>query len=177
MNKKTKGLILIFTGTGKGKTTAALGLALRAIGHKMRVLMIQFIKSARSGEHIAARLLQPELKILSLGRGFVYPERQEELKAHQQAAREALALAQKHMLSGDYQVLILDEIFPALSLGLLSLEDLLNFIEEKPPGLHLVLTGRGAPAEIAALADTVSEITEIKHAYSSGVPAQKGIEF
>lgn len=139
--------------------------------------MIQFIKSARSGEHVSARRLRPGFEILSLGRGFVNPERKEEIKEHQQAAKKALDLARKKMLSGDYHVLILDEIFPALSLELLRLGDLISLIREKPAGLHLVLTGRGAPGEIVALADTVSEIVELKHAYYSSIPAQKGIEF
>jgi cob(I)alamin adenosyltransferase len=171
------GRILVITGSGKGKTTAALGLALRAIGHGMTVVMIQFIKLERSGEHSLPACLQPWLTIIPTGAGFVDPNRKKDLDHHRLKANQAMELVKRYMDAGTCQMLILDEIFVALQLDLVQLPDLVNLIQRKSPSLHLVLTGREAPGEILEMADTVSEIQDIKHPFSQGAPAQKGIEF
>jgi cob(I)alamin adenosyltransferase len=171
------GRILVVTGSGKGKTTAALGLALRAIGQGMIVVMIQFVKMDRSGEHSLPTCLEPWLTIIPAGAGFVHAHSQRDLDHHRMKANQAMELAKRSMGAGHCQMLILDEIFVALHLDLVQLPELVTMIQQKPPALHLVLTGRDAPYEILELADTVSEIQDIKHPFRNGAPAQKGIEF
>ncbi len=175
--EKEKGLVLVFTGNGKGKTTAALGLALRSWGHDMNVLMLQFIKSRQCGEHLAVQRMQSEFEMRPLGRGFINFNNAEDLVRQQQAAREVLQQVEDAMLSGQYQVLILDEILYALKYGLIDLPGVLALIDGKPDALHLVLTGRDAPPEIIDRAHLVTEMKEIKHPYQQGIPAQKGIEY
>lgn len=167
----------MITGSGKGKTTAALGLALRAIGQGMTVVMIQFVKMDRSGEHSLPTCLQPWLTIIPAGAGFVHVGGNKDLDHHRLKANQAMELAKRSMDTGACQILILDEIFVALHLDLFPLQDLVNLIQHKPLSLHLVLTGRDAPSEILEMADTVSEIQDIKHPFRHGAPAQKGIEF
>lgn len=176
MNKE-RGLILVFTGNGKGKTTAALGLGLRAWGHEMKVLILQFIKSRTCGEHLAARQMQPGLEIRPLGLGFIDFKDPQAVARQQQAAREALDKVEKAMLSGQYQLLILDEILYALKYHLIPLQDVMDLLERRPEALHLVLTGRDAPPEVIERADLVTEMKEIKHPFQQGIDAQKGIEF
>lgn len=171
------GLVLVFTGNGKGKTTAALGLALRAWGHDMKVLILQFIKSQQCGEHLAAERMYPGLEIRPLGLGFINFNDPADVARQQQAAREALAEVKRAMKSGEYRLLILDEIIYALKYNLVGLADVLNLIRQKPDDLHLVLTGRDAPPEIIGLADLVTEMKEIKHPFKEGIPAQEGIEY
>jgi cob(I)alamin adenosyltransferase len=171
------GRILVITGAGKGKTTAALGLALRAIGQGMTVVMIQFVKMDKSGEHSLPTCLQPWLTIIPAGAGFVHASSKTDLENHRLKANQAMKLAKCSMDAGACQMLILDEIFVALHLDLVQLLDLVNLIRQKSPSLHLVLTGRDAPSEILEMADTVSEIQDIKHPFKHGAPAQKGIEF
>jgi len=171
-----KGLVIVHTGPGKGKTTAALGLALRAAGDELRVLMMQFIKSAKkTGERKAAPMLAPWFEIVQVGKGFVRGG--EEMEAHREAARAGLAEARRRLLSGRYDMVILDEINVAVHLGLIDEGDALRLLEEKPPGVHLVLTGRDAPASFVERADLVTEMREVKHHYHEGVKAQVGIEF
>jgi cob(I)alamin adenosyltransferase len=172
-------LVIIFTGDGKGKTSAALGIALRAVGHRMYVSVVQFIKSSSiTGEARAAERLAPELEFVSLGKGFVSccgdttP-----LAEHKKRAAEALGLARQRMLSGAWDVLILDEINTAVALGLVDVADVLALVRSKPPKLHLILTGRNAHPDLVAVADMVTEMRSIKHPYDNGVPAQKGIDF
>lgn len=172
-------MILLITGNGKGKTTSALGQALRAIGDGKRVLMIQFIKGPwRSGEDDAQMLLRPYLHIRKTGLGFVgilgdaLP-----LEEHARAAQEGLAMARREMLSDAWDVLILDEINNAVALGLLPVDDVLELIHRLPEGMDLVLTGRDAAAELKNLADIVSEVHEVKHPYAEGVKGKKGIEW
>jgi cob(I)alamin adenosyltransferase len=171
------GRILVITGSGKGKTTAALGLALRALGHGMTVVVIQFIKMDGSGEHSLPTCLRPRLIIIPAGAGFVHALSKKDFDRHRLLANQAMELAKRNMKADTCQMLVLDEIFVALHLGLVQLQDLVNLILQKSPALHLVLTGRDAPSEILELADTVSEIQDIKHPFSRGAPAQKGIEF
>jgi cob(I)alamin adenosyltransferase len=172
-----KGLVLVATGDGKGKTTAALGTALRALGQGLRVAILQFIKNLETGESLlladyAAR--RPEslfYRRLGLGclRGLPRPE-------DLAKAAEALALA-RELAAADYDLLVLDEICVADALGLIETSEVVRLIESRRPGLHLFLTGRGAAPEIVALADTVTEMKPVKHAYERGVAARRGREF
>lgn len=174
-----KGLVIVFTGDGKGKTTAALGIALRAAGHKMYVSIVQFVKSQSStGEARAAERLAPEVEIVSLGKGFVNCcGDQMHLDEHRRAAQEALKIARQRMLSGSWDILILDEINTAASLGLIDVRDIISLIQDKPPRLHLLLTGRRAHPDVIAAADLVTEMRNIKHPYDSGISARQGIDF
>ena len=172
-----KGLVLVATGDGKGKTTAALGTTIRALGQGLRVAFLQFIKNQETGEGLfladhAARW--PEsLFYRRLGLGCFRDRPRPEDMAK---AAEALALA-RELAAGDHDLLVLDEICVAQALGLIETAAVVRLIETKKPGLHLFLTGRGAAPEIVALADTVTEMKLIKHAYEEGVPARRGLEF
>ena len=171
--------MIVFTGDGKGKSSAALGVALRAFGHNMYVSIIQFIKSpAATGEARAAERLTPEIEFVSLGRGFVTgPGDRFPLSEHRIAAKEALAQARQRLLAGSWDIVILDEINNAVQLGLLDIKDVLDLVRDKPPKTHMILTGRDAHPELIAIADMVTEMRVIKHPYSSGIHAQKGIDY
>jgi cob(I)alamin adenosyltransferase len=174
-----KGLVTIFTGDGKGKTSAAMGIALRASGHNMYVCIVQFVKSGSStGEARAAERLAPEIEFVSLGKGFVNCcGDAKPLSEHKQSALEALALARQRMASGSWDIVILDEIITAVTLELIESKDVLGLLALKPPQLHLILTGRGASDDLIAAADLVTEMRNIKHPYESGIGAQKGIDY
>ena len=177
--KKKVGLIVVLTGHGKGKTTSALGMALRAAGHDMKVCIIYFMKGDMyAGEIDGIKKLAPNIELHLTGKGFcgIYgnPYPYEEHRANAQAA---IRLAEEKMLSGNYDMLVLDEINNALKLKLVDLKQVLELIERKPPLIHLILTGRGAPAEIIERAHTVSEIKEVKHAYRQKIEPQKGIDY
>ena len=180
-NKLRKGLVLVFTGNGKGKTTAAMGLVLRAAGNRMPVLVVQFIKGTwKTGEQESIKALAPHVEMIRTGRGFTIDDLRDPKitqEEHERAAAEGLALAREKLLSGQYQLVVLDEILGSIRANLVSLEDVLDLIRQKPPSVHLVLTGRGAPPEIVELADLVTEMTEIKHPYTQGIAPQRGIEF
>lgn len=174
---KKQGLVIIHTGNGKGKTTAALGLGLRAWGQGLRVLVLQFIKGSwKYGELKAAAALGDRFVIRQLGGGFVSGEKAKD-GDHLMLAQEALAAARTELHSGNWDMLILDEINYAISFGIVALDDVLQLLSEKPPSLHLVLTGRNATPAILAVADLVTEMTEIKHPHKKGIAAQAGIEF
>lgn len=171
-----KGLVIVYTGHGKGKTTASLGLAMRAIGQGLKVIMLQFIKGTwKYGELETAKRLAPELEILPMGRGFTWEDKP--AGEDQKAAQEALARARELALSGRHQMVILDEINNAVDLGLITLDQVMELIKEKPPELHLVLTGRNASPEVIELADLVTEMREIKHPFQKGILAVRGIDF
>jgi cob(I)alamin adenosyltransferase len=173
-----KGLVIVFTGEGKGKTSAALGVALRATGHKMYVSVLQFVKGRASGEVRALERLAPEVEIVTMGKGFVnHPGNRLPMEEHRNAARAALAAARQRMLAGSWDVLVLDEINTAVELGLIGVADVLDLIATKPGKLHLVLTGRGAHADVIAAADMVTEMCKVKHPYDSGRQAEKGIDY
>lgn len=176
--EKKKGLIIVHTGPGKGKTTAALGLAFRAVGSGLRVLMVQFIKGSwHYGELDAARMLgEDKLTIRAMGRGFVKLGGEID-PADQKAAAEAWAFAREKIFSGEYDMIILDEINYAVSYGLVRVAPVVEALEQKPEGVHVVLTGRNAAPEIIAVADLVTEMREIKHPYQKGIQAQRGIEY
>lgn len=170
------GITQVYTGEGKGKTTAAFGLALRAIGRGLKVYVIQFIKGGFDyGElHIVNEL--PRIKLAAYGRGqFIEGENptEEDLRL----AREAFEHAKKVVQSKEYDIVVLDEINVAMSLKLLDVGEVLALIEDKPEKVELVLTGRGAPDAIIEAADLVTEMVEIKHPYNEGVGARKGIEY
>jgi len=175
-----EGLIIINTGTGKGKTTAALGMALRAAGHGQKVLILQFIKGAwKTGESKIMKRLGPEIEMIQLGKGFIKIE-DGKLKITQKDRDDAAGsfqFAREKILNGSYDMVILDEINNLLAYGLIETGEIIRLIEEKPKALSIVLTGRGAPEELINIADTVSEVREIKHAYSMGIKAKKGIEY
>jgi cob(I)alamin adenosyltransferase len=174
-----KGLVIVFTGDGKGKTSAALGVSFRAFGHKMPVCIVQFIKGPSvTGESRAAERIGPEMEFVSLGRGFVTGQGKGVLLSeHQEAAAEALALARQRMVSGSCDILVLDEINYAVQLGLIDSKAVLELIRSKPPKLHMVLTGRNAHPEIIAAADMVTEMRSLKHPFDSGIPARRGIDY
>lgn len=173
-----QGLILVNTGNGKGKTTAALGVGMRAWGQGFKVLVMQFIKGNwKYGELQAAERMGPDFVIRQMGEGFVKGCNEDEKIQHQQAAKEALAVAGAEMVSGTWDMIILDEINYAIKFGLVSLDEVLVLLKGKPSALHLVLTGRDVHPEIIEIADLVTEMKEIKHPYKKGIKAQQGIEF
>jgi len=177
--KGSHGLIIVYTGEGKGKTTAALGMALRAVGRGWYVLMIQFGKGSwHYAELESSQRLKPEFEIVPMGLGFykILDDAHSETE-HRRAANDALAFASEQMLSGKYDMLILDEINGMLASGLLALADVMALLDAKPDGLTLVLTGRYAPPELMERADLVTEMREIKHPYQKGILAQKGIDY
>jgi len=174
--KLGKGYVHVYTGTSKGKTTAALGLAFRAMGHGLRTYMGQFMKDAPSGELEAARRVQPYIVLEQYGRSSPIGERRPGDAADIALARDGLAKLKRAMLSGDYNIIVCDEIITAEHFGILELGDVLNLISSKPDGVELVLTGRNASPVVTAAADLVTEMKEVKHYYSRGVPARRGIE-
>ncbi|UCF05534.1 MAG: cob(I)yrinic acid a,c-diamide adenosyltransferase [bacterium] len=175
MGEKGTGTIQLYTGNGKGKTTASLGAALRCLGHGGRVAMVQFMKGRLYGEIAAARSLDG-LTIEQYGRDeFVDPENPEAID--REFAERGWARAEELVKDTGLDMLILDEINVAVSFGLIPLERVLDFMRQRPPHLELILTGRYAPDAMIELADTVTEMSEIKHHYKNGVNARKGIEF
>ena len=177
--KEKKGLVVVITGHGKGKTTTALGIAVRACGHDLSVCIIQFMKGdLYAGEWDGVKKMGCQVELIPTGKGFCgiqgnpYP-----YKEHRKNAQEAIQLAHQKMDSGRYDILILDEINNALHLRLVDLEQVLEIIHGKPSLMHLVLTGRDAHPQVIELSDTVSEIKEIKHAYRKGIEPQPGIDY
>jgi cob(I)alamin adenosyltransferase len=175
MSSKKPGLIMVLTGDGKGKTTAAVGQAIRALGQGYRVYMIHFMKARDYGEFMAMASL-PNLTLVRAGRDeFVNRDHPEQIDLD--LARAGFAKAKEAVLSGDYDLVVLDEINVAVDYGLIAEADLLALLEQKPPEVTVVLTGRGASAELVKRADMVSEILAIKHHYSQGADCCPGIEY
>ncbi len=177
--KEKKGVVVVITGQGKGKTTTALGIAVRACGHNMRVCIIQFMKGdLYAGEWDGIKKMNCQIELIPTGKGFCgiqgnpYP-----YKEHRRNAQEAIQLAHQKMGSGQCDILILDEINNALHLRLVDLEQVLEILQHKPPLMHLVLTGRDAHPQVIEIADTASEIVEVKHAYRNGIEPQPGIDY
>jgi len=169
-----RGLIQVYTGDGKGKTTAALGLALRAVGQGMKVIIIQFIKGDRTcGEHLFAAQYQP-FEVVQLNPGNSFVQTLEELRS---TTEQSLAFAEKTIVSGGYDVVVLDEILVAVNKGLVTTQCLLNLMSKKPEEMELILTGRGAPREIVEKADLVTEMLAIKHPFDKGIKGRRGIEY
>lgn len=178
-SERSRGWVIVYTGEGKGKTTASLGIALRAAGHDMKVCMIQFVKGSWfSGELKSSQLLAPSFRIIRAGRGFVgIIDDKKPLSEHIAAAKVALRLSEKIISSGLYDIVILDEINYALNRKLVGLRAVLRLIRRRPIHVTLVLTGRGAPRRIVDVADLVTEMRKIKHPYDKGMTARKGIDF
>jgi cob(I)alamin adenosyltransferase len=175
-----KGLIIVFTGDGKGKTTAALGIALRACGHKMRVSMIQFVKAVtESGEEQIAERLKPEFELLTMGRGFVnHPGDKAPFEEHKEAADAALGFARQRIQSGYWDIVVLDEINIAVQHGLLDIESVMSMLRRKPSKVHVILTGRDAHPALIEMADLVTDMRLVKHPYDMhSLPAQQGIDY
>jgi cob(I)alamin adenosyltransferase len=176
VDDRPQGMIQVYTGDGKGKTTAALGLALRAVGHGNKVVMIQFMKGPeKTGELLAAEKLAPFLNIKPLGRsGFI--DKDHPNPEDKALALKALDYAREIMLKQPVDILILDEVNVAVNFGLLTAEAVLEFMNRKPDSLELVLTGRYADPKIMEKADLVTEMKNQKHYFAQGVPDRKGIE-
>ena len=174
-----QGLVVVITGHGKGKTTSALGMVLRAVGHGLKVVMIQFMKGDMyAGEWDGLKLLGDNVEHFATGKGFCgilgNPYSREE---HRENAQTAIALAKEKISSGNYDLVILDEINNARHLRLVDTEQVLELITMRPEKIHLVLTGRDAHPDVIELADTVSEVKEIKHAYRKDIEPQPGIDY
>ncbi|HJM79380.1 MAG TPA: cob(I)yrinic acid a,c-diamide adenosyltransferase [Nitrosopumilus sp.] len=176
---KDDGLTIVYTGKGKGKTTAALGIALRATGYKKKICMIQFIKGSwHYGEMDSSKRLEPEFEMIAIGKGFVGIIDDKSPKTdHQKIAKEAIRISNEKIQSGKYDIIILDEINYAVNLNLISLADVLELIKSKPRNVDLVLTGNYAKEEVIEAADLVTEMKEIKHPFQHGIKAKKGIDF
>jgi cob(I)alamin adenosyltransferase len=171
-----KGLVQVFTGDGKGKTSAAIGAVLRALGHGLRVYIVFFMKGDYPyGEHSVLSQLPNVTMERFGGRGFVDPKNVK--PEEREEAEKALAAARKAMLSGDYDLVVLDEVNVAVAFKLVAVDEVLRLIDEKPPNVELVLTGRRADSKLVQSADLVTEMLNIKHPYDEGVGARGGIEY
>ena len=173
------GLTIVYTGKCKGKTTAALGIALRATGYKKKICMIQFIKGSwHYGEMESSKRLEPEFEMVAIGKGFVgIIDDKSPKEDHQKIAKEAIRISNEKIQSGKYDIVILDEINYAVNLNLISLDDVLDLIKSKPENVDLVLTGNYAKEEVIEAADLVTEMKEIKHPFQKGIKAKEGIDF
>jgi cob(I)alamin adenosyltransferase len=176
MPKLERGLVEVYTGNGKGKTSAAFGLALRATGRGFKVYVIQFIKGGFDYGELYAVPKLPNLQLKAFGTGR-FVTRKPPGKEDFELAEQAFTLAEEIVRKGEHDVVVLDEVNVALDLKLISLEKILELIKNKPKHVELVLTGRGAPKEIIEVADLVTEMTEVKHPFNKGYPARKGIEY
>jgi len=176
---KESGLTIVYTGNGKGKTTAALGIVLRAAGHQKKICMIQFIKGSwHYGEMTSSKKLEPEFEMVAVGKGFVgIIDDTKPREDHKKIAEEAIKICKTKIQSEKYDIIILDEVNYAVNLGLVNLEDVVDLIKTKPPNLDLVLTGNYVKKEVIELADLVTEMKEIKHPFKLGKKAKKGIDF
>lgn len=177
-----RGIVLVNTGFGKGKTTAAMGQAVRAVGAGMKVLMIQFIKGNWKVAEIEGLKSLPNFELRRRGLGFTIPDRRiGPLSEHQAAVETAWEHAVAEVMSDQWDMVILDEINNVISDPnlncIVGVADVLQMLRERPNRLHMVLTGRGAPEELVAVADTVTEMVLVKHAYQQGIKARRGIEF
>jgi cob(I)alamin adenosyltransferase len=170
-----KGLVIVNTGNGKGKTTAALGVLFRAWGRGRRVCMLQFIKATTSnyGENKAAKRLG--IEIIPMGDGFTWLS--DDIEKDKATARQCWELCRQKILSGEYDIVILDEMTYTLSYGWLDVNEVIEVLKQRDPAMHIIITGRNALPELVEYADLVTEMTEVKHPYSQGIKAQKGIEF
>jgi cob(I)alamin adenosyltransferase len=178
MNDVRKGLIIVNTGPGKGKTTAAMGTALRAVGQGMKVLMLQFLKGSwHYGELDAVKAFGDRFVMKQMGRGFVKVGGAETDPEDIRMVEEAWAEAEKEIQSGNWDLVVLDEINYAISYGMLDPNKVAEALKKRPEMVHVILTGRSAHPTITDLADTVTEMRQVKHAYEKGVQAQRGIEY
>jgi cob(I)alamin adenosyltransferase len=177
--KNPQGLVVVITGNGKGKTSSAMGMVLRACGHELKTCIIQFMKGdLYSGEWDGVKLLGDLVELHATGKGFCglqgNPYSKDEHRAN---AQDAVALAHEKIASGKYDILVLDEINNALKIGLVDLEQVHALLDARPEKMHMILTGRNAHEEVIERADTVSEVNEIKHAYRKNIEPQPGIDY
>ncbi|MCX5806336.1 MAG: cob(I)yrinic acid a,c-diamide adenosyltransferase [Proteobacteria bacterium] len=176
MKKEKKGLIVVFTGDGKGKTTAALGVALRASGHGMNTLMIEFMKEeGKSGEQKVCPAMLQKIDIYPFGMGFVF--RGDDPRPHMEIVENAWLFMEEMLSKKKYQILILDELSVALSLGLFPVDSVIRFLKLKDNALHVIITGRDAPSELIKIADIVTEMKEVKHIFKEGTAATLGLDY
>jgi cob(I)alamin adenosyltransferase len=179
-SSQCQGLILINTGSGKGKTTAAIGCALRSAGHRQKVLILQYIKGTMTtGEIKSIEHLKPYIEIFQIGKGFIKYKDGKPLitEEDKKDAEQAYEFSIKKIENGIYDLIVLDEIINLLNFGLITFEEIKKIIACRPEGSSVILTGSNAPAELIELADTVTEMKEIKHAFNKGINAKKGIEY
>jgi len=176
--EERRGLTIVYTGNGKGKTTAALGMVIRAIGYDWKVLMIQFIKGDwMYGELEGYKKLAPNFELKRMGKGFVrIMGDKKPIEDHIEAAKIALNYVKDNM-NKDYDIVILDEVNVAIKEKLLTVDEVLDVVQNKPSYLNLILTGRNAPNKIIEVADLVTEMTEIKHPFKQGILAQPGVDY
>ncbi|TCT13789.1 cob(I)alamin adenosyltransferase [Natranaerovirga pectinivora] len=174
-----KGYIQIYTGDGKGKTTAALGLGLRGVGNGLKVIMVQFLKGNHTSELDSVKKLEGSFEIIQIAghKKFFWQLSLEEKVEYKEKLQEAFKKVSMLMVSNDYDIFILDEILGALKNQMVTLEQVLELMAKKPNKMELVLTGRDCPSELIEKADLVTEMKEVKHYYSTGVKSRKGIEF
>ncbi|MEN6374372.1 MAG: cob(I)yrinic acid a,c-diamide adenosyltransferase [Smithella sp.] len=173
---KSKGLVIVITGDGKGKTTSAFGQALRAVGQGYHVLVVQFMKGRKYGEFKAAKEYLPNLTVKLVGLdSFVMRDNPAPIDV--EMAQKGFTMVKKAIKSGKYNMIIMDELNVAMDFKLVDTKEVIEMIENRPPGVDLIMTGRNAPAEIINIADTVSEVKEIKHHYAAGIKDRAGIEF
>ena len=177
--KEKRGLVVVLTGYGKGKTTSAMGMVLRAVGHGLNVCVIQFMKGdIYSGEWDGVKLLGEQVEFFYTGKGFCGIQGNPYSHAeHRSNAQNAVALVHEKMVSDRFDLLVLDELNNALHLKLVDLEQVHEILDTRPSRLHLIITGRDANEEIIERADTVSEVSEIKHAYRKDIEPQPGIDY
>ncbi|MBI5428162.1 MAG: cob(I)yrinic acid a,c-diamide adenosyltransferase [Nitrospinae bacterium] len=175
--RKRKGLIIVNTGEGKGKSTAAFGLAVRAAGHRMKVFIMQFMKGQwKAGERNSFARLSPYIEAVPMGDGFTWDTQNPE--QDRATAREAFEIAKEKLMSGEYELVVLDEINYVLNYRFLPEDEVLETLKSKPTHVHVVCTGRNAPEKLIEMADLVTEMRIVKHPFGEqGIPAQKGIEF
>ncbi len=170
-----RGLLVVYTGQGKGKTTAALGIVFRALGRGLRVAVVQFIKGKwKTGERLFAERL-PELTFLVMGRGFTWDS--DDLSRDREAAQQAWQQAAALITAGEHAVVVLDELTYVLNYGFVPIEDVLATLEQRPATVHVIITGRNAPEALLAQADLVTDMQNIKHPFTTGRRAQLGIDF
>ena len=173
--KPKRGLVIVYTGHGKGKTTAALGMVFRALGRGMKVAVVQFIKGKwKTGERTFAENL-PGLTFKVMGRGFTWES--DDLSNDKAAALAAWEAAKELILGGDQAIVVLDELTYTFSYGFVPLDDVLTTLRTRPSHVHVVITGRNAPEELIALAELVTEMKPVKHPFEQGIPAQLGVDF
>jgi cob(I)alamin adenosyltransferase len=172
---RRQALVIVLTGQGKGKTTAALGVVLRAWGRGMKAVVLQFVKARTSnyGENRAAKKLGIEM--IPLGEGFTWLSK--DIEKDKATARECWELARQKIASGQYDIVVLDEITYPMSYGWITVEEVIDALRRRPQGLHVIITGRDAPQELIDFADLVTEMREVKHPYEKGLKAQAGIDF
>jgi cob(I)alamin adenosyltransferase len=172
---KQRGLVVVYTGDGKGKTTAALGAVFRALGRGLNVAVVQFIKGKwKTGERLFAEGL-PQLTFLVMGRGFTWES--DDISRDKRAAQEAWAEGRGLLVGGAHALVVLDEITYAINYGFIAMDDVLAALHERPPQVHVILTGRSAPQALLDAADVATEMKLLKHAYEKGVPAQPGLDY